>query len=77
MQETIAQATEAVAETIPQVTEAVTEGLELVTEAVQAADYIQYLQMLVEYANYITGFLLFFVVVALCWFGYKFLRIFF
>lgn len=74
--ETIAQAAEALAETVPQVTEAVTEAIEVVTEVAQA-DYIPYLQALVEYNNYQTAFLLFFVVVALCYFGYKFLRIFF
>ncbi|MBQ8237038.1 MAG: hypothetical protein IJZ39_02665 [Oscillospiraceae bacterium] len=73
--ETIAQATEALAETVPQVTETVTEAIETVTEAVP--DYIPYLQALVEYENYQTAFLLFIVVVILCYFGYKFLRIFF
>ena len=77
MQETIAQATEAVAETIPQVTEAVTEVVEIATEVVQAGDYAAYLEALVELSTYQTGFLLFFVVVILCYFSYKFLRIFF
>lgn len=66
---TAAIATE-VAETVPLVTE--------------VPDYMPLLEEIAGYAAvsadasvYITGFLLFFVVVALCYFGYKFMRIFF
>lgn len=69
--ETIAQATEALAETVPLATEAI----ETVTEA--APDLVPYLEMLVEYQNYQTGFQLFFAVVVLAFFSYKFLRMFF
>lgn len=59
---------ETVAETVPAVTE--------VIEVMETTD-TEYLAMLVEYANWQTAFLLFFVVVILCYFAYKFFRIFF
>lgn len=73
----IPQVTEAVAETIAQVTEPVTEAIEYGTEAVQSADYIPYLEALTQYANWQTSFMLFLVIVVLCYFVYKFFRIFF
>ena len=58
-----------------------TEVLETIAEVV---DYTPLLEEIAGYAAvsadasvYMTGFLLFFVVVVLCYFGYKFLRIFF
>ena len=51
------------------------EAVEMVSEV--PAEYIPYLESLVDRVNYITAFLLFFVVVLLCYFSYKFLRIFF
>lgn len=69
---------EAIAETVAAATEAVTEATEYVvptvTEVMMTSE--QYV-VLMEYLNYIAAFLLFFVVVALCYFGYKFFRIFF
>ena len=62
-------------ETIPETVAAATEAVaEAVTTVTITPD--QYLTMM-EYLNYITGFLLFFVIVVLCYFGYKFFRIFF
>lgn len=40
-------------------------------------DYTAYLEALIQYSNWITSFLLFFVIVVLCWGAYKFFRIFF
>lgn len=69
---------ETIAETVAAATEVVTEATEyvvpVVTEVMITAD--QY-ATLVEYLNYLTSFALFFVIVALCYFGYKFFRIFF
>lgn len=69
---------ETIAETVAAATEAVTEATEAivpaVTEVIMTSE--QYV-VLMEYLNYISGFLLFFVVVVLCYFGYKFFRIFF
>lgn len=48
-----------------------------VETATEVAEYIPYLEALVDRSNYITAFLLFFVIVVLCYFSYKFLRIFF
>ena len=61
----------AVTEAVVQATEA---AAEVVTTVTITSD--QYLT-LVEYLNWIAGFGLFFVIVALCYFGYKFFRIFF
>lgn len=60
------------------IAETVVAATEIVTETVTTVTLIedQYLVM-VEYLNWMTGFLLFFVVVLLCYFGYKFFRIFF
>ena len=67
------------------VVEVVTEATEAVVQATEAAAEIvttvtitsdQYL-VLVEYLNLIAAFGLFFVIAALCYFGYKFFRIFF
>lgn len=69
---------ETIAETVAAATEAVTEATEYVVPTVTEVMMIseQYV-VLMEYLNYISAFLLFFVVVALCYFGYKFFRIFF
>ena len=61
----------AVTEAVVQATEA---AAEVVTTVTITSD--QYL-VLVQYLNWIAGFGLFFVIVALCYFGYKFFRIFF
>lgn len=60
-----------------------TEVTEII-ELVEGVDYTPLLEEIAGYAAvsadasvYIIGFLLFFVVVALCYFGYKFMRIFF
>lgn len=44
---------------------------------VAAADYAQQLDRLIELNYLIAGFGLFFVIVLLCYFGYKFFKIFF
>lgn len=53
---------------------------ELHTEIAELQSEVKVLQTSVDktlpYLEYITGFLLFFVVVALCVFGYKFIRLF-
>lgn len=59
-----------------------TEDIQAVEEAVctlqeTVASMTTDLETTNEYLGYITGFLLFAVVVALCVFGYKFLRLFF
>ena len=69
--------TEVVTELIPEATEVATEVIESVTEVVQTGDYTFYLETLVQFAAYQAGFQLFFVIVILCYFGYKFFRIFF
>ena len=69
-------ATEIPTELIPEATEAAVEVIESVTEVAQTADYIPYLEALVEFNAYQAGFLLFFVIVILCYFVYKFFRIF-
>ena len=78
--ETVAElVTEAVTEApelIPEATQAATEIIESVTEVAQTADYIPYLEALVEFNAYQSGFLLFFVIVIVCYFVYKFFRIF-
>ena len=71
--ETLAEVAETIAETVPQVTEAI----ETVTEAAQSAEIIPYLNAILECQQLLTGFGIFFVVVLLCFFSYKFLRIFF
>lgn len=53
------------------------ETIELVTEAAQSIDYQPYLEAILNRLDYMTGFWLFLVVVLLCYFSYKFLRIFF
>ena len=58
-------------EIVAEATEALAETVTMVTIAPD-----QYL-VLVDYLNWISGFSLFFVIVALCYFGYKFFRIFF
>lgn len=42
-----------------------------------AAEYAEQLNQLIELNGYIAGFCLFFVIVLLCYFGYKFFRMFF
>lgn len=65
-------------ETVP------TAATEAVNQIIEVIDYTPYLERIESYANQsadasvlIAGFLLFFVVVALCYFVYKFFRIFF
>lgn len=65
---------ETIVETVAETIEAATESVSYVTEIMITTE--QY-TTLVEYLNLLTGFGLFFVVVALCYFGYKFFRIFF
>ena len=67
-----------VVEVVTEATEAVVQATEAAAEIVTTVTIIsdQYL-VLVEYLNWITAFGLFFVIVALCYFGYKFFRIFF
>lgn len=55
-----------------------------IVEIIEATDYTPALQIIemhcaqiAEASNLIAGFLLFFVVVILCYFAYKFMRIFF
>lgn len=57
---------------------------ETVNQVIEVIDYTPYLERIESYANMsadasvlIAGFLLFFVVVVLCYFAYKFFRIFF
>ena len=69
-------ATEIPTELIPEATEVATEVVEIVTEVAQTGDYIPYLEALVEFNAYQAGFLLFFVVVVVCYFVYKFFRMF-
>lgn len=59
-------------------TEIVAEATEALAEIVTTVTITsdQYLT-LVEYLNWIAGFGLFFVIVTLCYFGYKLFRIFF
>lgn len=64
-------------------TTAPTEIIEVI-EVVEQIDYTGYLTeiatntaMLADFGELITGFLVFFVVVCLCYFAYKFLRVFF
>ena len=68
----------AVTEAVTQVTEAVVQATEAAAEVVTTVTITsdQYL-VLVQYLNWIAAFGLFFVIVALCYFGYKFFRIFF
>ena len=61
-----------------------TEVAEIVPVLTEVPEYIALLEEIAGYAAvsadasvYITGFLLFFVVVLLCYFGYRFMRIFF
>ena len=70
-------ATEIPTELIPEVTEVATEVIESVSEVVQTCDHIALLEALLELEAYQAGFLLFFVVVLLCYFAYKFFRMFF
>lgn len=76
---------ETIAETVPEATEAIIEATEAITQATEAiAESVtmvtlsadQY-RVIIEYLNYLAAFGLFFVIVLLCYFGYKFLRIFF
>lgn len=78
--ETTAEVVETIAETLPDVTETIPQ----VIEVVETIDYTATLEQIlgsvqnVEYFLYLmTGFALFFVVVCLCYFCYKFFRIFF
>lgn len=64
-------------------TTAPTEIIEVI-EVVEQIDYTEYLfqivtntALLADFGELITGFLVFFVVACLCYFAYKFLRIFF
>lgn len=64
-------------------TTAPTEIVEVI-EVVEQIDYTEYLSeivtntaLLAEFGELITGFMVFFVVVCLCYFAYKFLRVFF
>lgn len=70
--ETLAEVMETIAETLPQIVEAT----EPVTEVVQASEVVPYLKAILECQQYLFGFGLFLVVVLLCYFSYKFLRIF-
>ena len=47
------------------------------TIVVETIDYTAQIELLVELNTLMCGFMLFFVVVLLCYFGYKFFRIFF
>ena len=65
-------------------TTAATEVVENVTQIIEVIDYTETLNNIQAFANLtadasvlIAGFLLFFVVVTLCYFVYKFFRIFF
>lgn len=65
-------------------TTAATEVVENVTQIIEVIDYTETLTNIQAFANLtadasvlIAGFLLFFVVVTLCYFVYKFFRIFF
>ena len=49
----------------------------MVTEAAQSADCIPYLEAILDRLNYLTAFGVFAVIVVLCVFSYKLLRIFF
>ena len=69
--------TEIPTEPIPDATQAVAEITEIVTEVVQTCDHVEYLDALVQFAVYQAGFQLFFVIVILCYFCYKFFRMFF
>ena len=70
--------TEVPAESIPEVTEAVTEAVNtVVTEVMQVALTAEQFDLIAEYLSWISGFGLFIVVVVLCYFVYKFFRIFF
>lgn len=64
-------------------TTAPTEVIEVI-EVVEQIDYTEYLSkivtntaLLADFGELVTGFLVFFVVVCLCYFAYKFLRVFF
>lgn len=64
-------------------TTAPTEVIEVI-EVVEQIDYTEYLSeivtntaLLADFGELITGFMVFFVVVCLCYFAYKFLRVFF
>lgn len=61
----------------------VTEVIEVI-EVVEQIDYTDFLSdivtntaLLADFGELITGFMVFFVVVCLCYFAYKFLRVFF
>lgn len=65
-------------------TTAVTEVVENVNQIIEVIDYSETLTNIQAFANLtadasvlIAGFLLFFVVVTICYFAYKFFRIFF
>lgn len=53
--------------------------MEVITDATiaETAEYTDQIQQLVELQALESGILVFFLVVVLCYFGYKFLRIFF
>ena len=76
---------ETIAETVPEATEAIIEATEVITQATEAiAENVaavslsaDQFNLILEYLNYLAAFGLFFVIVILCYFGYKFLRIFF
>ena len=83
--ETIAQTMETIAETIPEtIPQSVQETIPQVMEVVETTDYTALLAQIfentsnIEYFLYLlTGCALFLVVVCLCYFCYKFFRIFF
>lgn len=59
-------------------------GSEAVVQVAESIDYtellnqLQYsLDVMNEYILYLTGFMLFFVIVLICYFGYKFFKLFF
>lgn len=75
---------ETVAETVETVTETVAETIPEVIEVVETIDYTAILEQILgstqnveQFLYYLTGFALFAVVVCLCYFCYKFFRIFF
>ena len=66
--------------------EETTEALpeQIVIQAAETIDYTEHLARIEqgialnnEFLQYVTGFALFFVIIVICYFGYKFLRLFF
>lgn len=65
-------------ETIPEtIAAAVVVATEAVSDVVEVSMTAEQYYLLVDYINLIAGIMLFFAVVVLCYFGYKFLRMFF